>query len=136
MNALDRYMSGEPLNDALAAMREGRIEEDERGFGLPIAVTPHPWKDLNPDRPLTDADRLDLRELLQLPGWTVLIRLSNKLIQKHTDAAISKSQISPLANAEAIAEEWAMVGMYKRAMLEILALGKAETGQLERDERR
>lgn len=125
----EKFLAGQPLTEELAALKAGRLlpdPEPEAGPPLPDRV--------EHDRPLTRDDRVDLLEMRDSPGWTLFIRLQQKAIRKHEQSAITRSKSAPLANRDEIAQEWACLSLYERALAEMVALVNAEIEQLERDD--
>jgi hypothetical protein len=124
----EKYLAGEPLNEELAAIQRG---------GLGPLEEPIPAREsassinADPDRELTDTERMDLRDLKLTPGWMVMQRVIQKLFSLHEKSAITLSQISPLSHRDRIAEEWAYEGMFRRAAHELLAVIDAEVKELE-----
>lgn len=127
--AHEKYLAGEPLNQELADIRDGKIS-----FVDP-PPTPTAWaRDSSPDDPtreLTLAERGHLRELRMHAGWAVLQRVGEKLFENHKKGAIALSQHNPLANGDGIAQEWAYTAMFRRALIEIDGAVSAEIVKLE-----
>lgn len=130
--ALDKYLARQPLTPELAAMKAGRDEEPTPGEVRIRALIEEGKRGL--EAPLTDADRQDLRELRQHPGWTVFIRLTKRAMAIHEKTAIVVSKKAPLANAEGISQEWGAVAAFERACSELTGLVDAELIELARNE--
>ena len=129
MTPHEKYMAGEPLNDELAALRDGR----EKGFYEQPAIPQNLRVITGGDvgRDLTKAERMALRDTRNGPGWPVLVRLLEKTSHIQEKSAIASSQTDPLGNKEAIANNWAYKAMFDRAQIELQMLVEAEVKQLE-----
>lgn len=129
----EKYLAGEPLNEELAALQRGA----ERAAVNPFPPSPSYALAVNgdPERELTNTERLDLKEMRLSPGWPVMQRLFQKLFAIHHKSAITLSQYSPLENRDKIAEEWAYVVMYRRAIDEFNKLAATEVAELEKEAR-
>lgn len=124
----EKWIKGEPLNEELAALREGRALPAEQPQA-PFAQRQEPTEwDL--EKPLTRADMADLRELRNSRGFAVFILLQKRALRMHERSAISRSKQSPLANSSSVAEEWAYLTMYERALLEMGSLLEATIKEL------
>lgn len=131
----EKYLAGEPLNEELAALKEGRSRDFlETTPAWPPSLRLITGGDI--ERELTRGERMDLKELRQSAGWPVVVRLLEKTSAIHKKGAISSSQTNPLANKDTIAEEWAYCTMFDRAKGEIQALIEAELRQLDEETRR
>lgn len=126
----EAYLRGEPINDELAAMREG-IEAAEK-----VAPTPARPEIRDAGRELRRRERQALKEAVRSEGWLVVLRLQEKLDQTHEKYAISMSQENPLANRDRIAEAWAYRLMSRRAMTELSLLIEAELAELAKEDGR
>jgi hypothetical protein len=120
-----RYLSGEPLNPELAALRDGKMDEQ-----ISPAASPIQPPAMDPDRDLNKEERLALYEIRTLPGWAVLDRLLEKTCRIHQSKAIILANGDPLRDRDAIAEAFAYAQMYRRAKMELLALADAELKEL------
>jgi hypothetical protein len=136
MNALndaatnfEKYMRGEPLNEELQALRDGKLNEFTLvpGARLPVGAEAAAAS-LN--KPLDKAEREALKELRQGPGWGGLQRILQKAIRTHEESAILLSQEDPLGKQSEIAQEWAYVKIFKRVHLEVNLLVEAEIEEL------
>jgi hypothetical protein len=105
---LEKYLKGEPINEELAALKEGRLPE-------------------------TEPFRVNLKEMLMHPGWPVLHRLLEKATLRQQESATLLSQNNPLANAQPIAEAWAYVAIYKRAHEDLDLLVEMEIKALDEE---
>lgn len=125
------YLSGEPLNDELAAIRQGKVVLMENRD--PVA---HPQTGAIEDaeRPLSRAERLELKEMRLSDGWPVLMRLLQKRFQTLRKAAINMSQNDPLGNAGEIGKSWAYVTLYQRAKIDMETLLDEELKALMEEE--
>lgn len=130
-DAFETYLAGVPLNEDLAALRDGR--------SLPEPAVESPgWKAQEPtewelEKPLTRGDLADLREFRNHPGFALFIRLQKLALRKHEQQAILKSKQAPLLQKDEVAQEWALLSMYERALKEQTALIDAMIAELERD---
>lgn len=114
---LEDFQAGIPLNDDLRALRDG-LEPEEPAPGTAAAYALD-----DPERPLTERERIDLAKLLTEPGWAVLQRLRNRTLRQMQSAAIVASQTDPLAHAQAIANGWANITAFKKmASLDAMAV--------------
>jgi hypothetical protein len=125
LTAHEKFLMGIPLTDELAAVRDGREEQPK------AATSPRrPQNDL--DRELTRAQRLELKEMVEMPGWELFLQLAEKATRAHQKYAIAKSQDDPLANKDQIAAEWAYVKLFQRAVLELGLIVTTEIAELEK----
>ena len=131
LTPLEKYLAGVPLNPELAALKDGRTEEpgaaQETLRRAPVE---------EPDRELTTAERMDLREMRILPGWPILARLLEKTCRIHEKAAIILAQGDPLKDRDAIAEAFGYAKMYRRAKGELELMVDAELAELELEQRK
>lgn len=127
----ESYLNGKPLNDELAAVQQGKVVLMENRATV---ANPQTGVIEDPERELSRAERLDLRELRQSDGWPILMRLLQKRYQALRKAAINMSQNDPLGNAE-IGKSWAYVVMFQRAKIDIEALLEEEMKVLREEER-
>jgi hypothetical protein len=123
-----KYLDGEPLTEELAKLRAGDLEEEE----IPGAEYTAPPTIRAMDRELLRKERQELREILRGPGWPVVLRVQEKLRQMHRNCAMSISQDDPLKNRDKIAEQWAYVLMFNRAMHEFNVLLEAQVAEVEK----
>jgi hypothetical protein len=122
---LEKYLAGEPLNEELARLREGRPDPVE-DWPLP-PISPF---DSNPDtQPLTASDRSLLREAKANGVLAIFGRVLKKAVQVHRTSAMLTSENDPLGHAAEISREWAYVLMFKRATLEFEQLVEAEIAE-------
>lgn len=123
----ERYSRGVPLNEELAALRDGAGQQ-------PTQAAPGRTRlDLVEDveRELERSERLALKEMVMSPGWTVLRRLLEKSFHRQKKGAISVSQDDPLGNAQKIAEVWAYVKALDRVKHEIPVMVQAEIDEMD-----
>lgn len=106
----ERYLQGKPLTQELEEIRGGTAAQPPRILEIPAGQTQR----MDSSRPLTNADRADLRELIASPGWGVLKRLREKNLHIYEKAAMAISKSDPLAHAEEIAKAWAIVQIAER----------------------
>ena len=126
LTAHEKFLQGIPLTDELAALRDGRDEQPKPS----PAAQKKAHGDL--DRELTRAQRLDLKEMAEMPGWELFLLLGQKAVRLHQNYAISKSQDDPLANRDEIAAAWAYLKLFQRAVLELGTIVNAEIAELEK----
>jgi hypothetical protein len=126
LTAHEKFLQGIPLTDELAAVRGGREEQPK-----PSSAAPRKAHD-DLDRELTRAQRLDLKEMVEMPGWELFLRLGEKAVRLHKNYAISKSQDDPLANRDEIAEAWAYLKLFQRAVQELGTVVSVEIAELEK----
>jgi hypothetical protein len=125
---LEKYLAGLPLNDELAALRDGRGADAE-------PVIP-PWlpgmaPGRDEDRDLNRDERETLREAKIAGVFTVVGKLQRKALKIHTQSATIESEIDPLRFPQDVASQWAYVKMFRRAIAEMGMLVEAEIGKLE-----
>jgi hypothetical protein len=128
LTAHEKFLQGVPLNEELAAVREGK--EPQTTAAARNAAAQRRAHD-DDDRGLTRAERLDLKEFREMPGWELFLRIADKCVRLHQKRAISLSQDDPLVNRDAIASAWAYVKILRRAVAELEAIVNAEVEQLE-----
>lgn len=128
MSAHERFMQGIPLNAELEAVRDGKDAAAQRS-AQPQQPVRRAMDD--PQRELTRSERLDLKEMKDMPGWEVFLRLAEKATLLHQKSAITRSQDDPLTNRDQIASEWAYVKLFQRATQELEYMVEAEVAVLE-----
>ena len=132
LSSYEKYLNGEPLNDELAAIRQGKVslieQPVEKEKAQKVSAIDEPMRELS--RP----ERLDLRELRQSDGWPVLMRLLQKRFHVLEKAAITISQSDPLRNAQEVAERWAYLLMYKQVNFDIATMLDEELAKLRAEE--
>lgn len=130
----EKYLAGEPLTPELAAIREGKDEPSvlDELMGR-IAKTAEPDPGMR-DRPLTRADRAELRDLRNSPGWAIFLMLQKRAIRLHRQTATRQSEDGDL-KPDAMAEEWASIRLFKRACQEMTGLVEAEILELDLEEK-
>lgn len=124
----ERYLRGDALTPELEAMRDGRepVAEQKPAAARNVA---------DPlERDLTRAERLDLKEWMEMPGWELFLRLMEKANGLHQKRAITYSQIDPLSNQAAIANSWAYASMFRKATAEMVEAVKTQVQELEKSE--
>ena len=126
----DKYINREPLTRELAEIKAGRDPDAPPELVRPLIEAAS--RDVT--MPLTDADRLDLKDFREHPGWTVFVRLQKRTIAIHEKTAIVMSKDSPLANAVAVAQEWERINLFERAIIELTGLVDAEILKLNKTE--
>lgn len=129
LTAHEKYLQGLPLNDELAALREGREPQPPR---RPVLVERRSYDD--PERELTRPERLDLKEFWEMPGQKLYMRMAEKAIHVHEKHAISLSHDDPLGNRDKLAEAWAYTNMFRRVARELELMVAAEILQLENEQ--
>lgn len=126
MNDLEKYLSGEPLNDDMAALMQGDEEQEEKNL---IQLIPMSHE-------LDDNDREHLRRLRLEPGWPIFLRLLDKVIKGKEDRVKHSSKVDPLANRDRLAADWAYVGMMEQVRAMAKNLIDAEVAKLEQKKAR
>ena len=124
----EKYLAGVPLNDELAAIRDGRAADVEP----PI----FPWQSKpaaagDDDRELTRDERELLKEAKTNGMFTTLVRLQRKALKIHIRSATMESETDPLKTPTDVVNAWAYVKMYRRANMELEMLVDAEIAKLE-----
>lgn len=127
LTAHERFMRGDALTPELEALREGReTAAQQQATTAAKGATDHP------ERELSRAERLDLKEWMEMPGWELFRRLIEKANGSHQKRAITYSQIDPLNNQAAIVSNWAYVTAFRKATTELLDAVKTEVEELEK----
>lgn len=132
LTAFEKYLTGEPLNEELAALRRGEIPE------VGAATHPKPTTVVDSkdeDRPLIRAERQALREAREVGAVTTLSRLLRSIIRRKIQTATIDSETDPLGRQAEIAQTWAYVVAFRTACVEIEFQIQAEIDALEREER-
>ena len=119
---LERYLKGIPLTDELAALLEGKDEEETLEVAKAFAESPA--------KVLDDDDREHLRRMVLEPGWAVMNRLLDAEFQRYEDGAKAISMADPLGRREEVANQWAYVAMLRRAKNLIAVLVDQEIQKL------
>lgn len=127
MSSLDKYLAGEPLNDELAALREGKTEVQLSRE----APSSNGKRSEDPNRTLTRSEREFLKELRQSEGWPVLIQVLEKRLEILKQAAMSKSERDPLGNQVEIAKSWAYVALLRDLIFSFPEMVKEEIAPLD-----
>jgi len=130
MSDHEKYLRGEPLNDELAALKEGRFDDPQPPERKAIV-----YEFDDPERPLTHGERDKLRKWRGDPGWMVFQRLLERSIKNRLQSATLLSQTDPLSNRDRIATEWAYVGIWKMTRAQIEAMVEEEIAKLTEDAR-
>lgn len=68
---------------------------------------------------VNDAERKYLQEMTRHPGYKVLQQIMSNYVDGLTLGAVLLSKQDPLANAEAIAQRWAYIGMAETLLARI-----------------
>jgi hypothetical protein len=108
-DAWERFISHEPLTPELDEAMRGTapVEPEER------RATRTDRK--NPDRELLQEERQALHRLVAKrdPGWEVVLRIEERLLNAFRRSAMVLSEQNPLRNQESVATAWANVGLLK-----------------------
>ena len=123
MNQFEKYLKGVPLNEELAALKNGEMEQVHIHRAVEQSRVDH--------RELDDLDREHLRRLRVEPGWPIFLNLIDKDIKTQEDMVKDSSMDNPLGNRERIAEDWAYVAIMKRVRNRAVSLIDAEVKKLE-----
>lgn len=117
MTAHEKYAMGIPLNDELAALKDGRdpIKLQESPF-------PAAGRDVasevgleEVERDLTRSERVELKELRLSRGWPILLRLLEKSSLRLKKSAITASEGDPLGRDPKTGERWMERNMFELA---------------------
>jgi hypothetical protein len=138
MSQFDDFLEGKPLTPELALLRAG----EDRGQVSPPPAAGKEMDFASPDRELTDAERLDLRQMYHHPGWRVMQRLQQRTLRAREKTVMILSQEDPLGNRDKIAESWAYLAIWKEQCLahdvmiqnELAVLRSHELDELKRQE--
>lgn len=115
----EKYLAGEPLNDELAAIRQGAAQEGRSGLATTgLAAEEDPVQAHRPLR-LTNDDRFALKELRYGPAWPALQKILDRETRRQTDAALSLSQDDPLRNRDEIAKAWHHLNVWQRMVVRL-----------------
>lgn len=109
---LENYLARVPLNQDMRDLAR-EVAQDEEPAIERVEEMPDP---LDPLRELDDGDRKELAKLVAMPGWEVLTRIRKRACAQAEKAATLVSQENPLANAQKIAEGWAMFTVMRQVM--------------------
>lgn len=109
-----KFLAGTPLTDELAALREGKTLETEPAPALPAEDAEQARWELQ--KPFTASDVAELRDFVTHRGWTLFIRIQNRMVHKLQETAISMSKQDPLLHGAEISRAWAYLGMYEAAL--------------------
>ena len=118
----EKYLAGEPLNDELRDLRDGKTPEPLAPV-LPWPI-PEPMEDA--ERDLTRTERLALKELRASDGWPAMMRLLEMTVLLHRKSVITFSERDPLNHKDEIANQWAYLNSLRSAKQAIQALVDAE----------
>lgn len=128
LSTYEKFLAGQPLNDDLAAIRDGRIDPQ----------TDHPlreWLNKRPvedrDRELTNNERILLKEAKLSGVLDVMIRLHEKALSSHIREATMHSEVDPLNKPNEVAATWGYVVMFRRAITQISSMMEEEIRKLE-----
>jgi hypothetical protein len=121
----EKYLRGDPLNEELAKLRAGQME-DPIPYFQPF---PQLSEQLAADHPLNDDDRQLLREARANGTLATLMQLEKRFLQQLIRSATIVSEADPLANADEISRTWAYVMMFRRAILEMENIVNMATGE-------
>ena len=125
LTAHEKFLRGEPISPELRALRDGG--------SAPSLVDPAPSERKafdDPTRKLSRSERLDLKEMQEMPGWKLFLRIAERTIFFHEKQAISVSRNNPLRNKEEVSEMWAYHSMLRRAISELESVVNAEVDEL------
>jgi len=123
----DKYIAGEPINEELRALKEGRAAD-----AVPFLVTGSQNQSTEPSiEPISRAEQIALKELRGGPAWPVLQKLLKNATLLHKKSATLLSEGDPLADAQKIAEAWAYVKMLNLTITNITRLVEAEITKLD-----
>lgn len=131
MSQWERFMANEPVNEEIADLIED-LQNAAPGTGQPFpAASPD-----NPYRDLTLDERENLRRMTFEPGWAVLRRIEERLLNRFRDAATLLSESDPLGDERRLALAWARTNCFREVVkarntelageLQTLAREKAE----------
>lgn len=109
----ERFTRGKPINQEMAALRDDPNFVAQQMAEVTVMPRREPLEDV--ERPLDRGERLALKELRLSPGWPVLERLLERTVLLHRKSVISMSESDPLANKDAIANQWAYLNALKTA---------------------
>ena len=80
--------------------------------------------------PVTESDRDWLKRLQNEPGYLVLLRMFENIVQRYENSAKLLSQTDPLGNKDALAAAWAYAGVAKAIKEELEREVAAEIAQI------
>jgi hypothetical protein len=122
LEAFEKYFDRKPLNDELAEILAGKRAEE-----IPNAVTQEGTVKVTERIPRaglldwtpTRKQAAALAETVGTEGWAIFLELMKKRLEVLRETAITVSQNDPLRNKDAIAEEWAYHGVYRKVLSDI-----------------
>lgn len=110
----ERFTRGEPINEEMRELRDDpNFAAKQQQASVLEMPRSQPLEDV--ERDLDRSEDLALKELRMSPGWPVLKRLLEKTCYLHQKRVISMSENDPLANKDAIANQWAYLNALKMA---------------------
>jgi hypothetical protein len=130
LTAHEKFLRGEPLTPELAALRDGRDPETTRPRPAPAERRAHD----DPERDLSRAERLDLKEFWEMPGQKLYLFFAEKAIHFHQKRAITLSQEDPLTKRDEVAVAWAYVKIFRRVVAELEVAVNMELAELENEQ--
>lgn len=128
----ERYLAGEPLNEDLAAIRDGRQIESEDStpaWAKQFDSIASAGEGREPD--LVRGERIELKFMREQTGWAVFLRLQKRAIEARVSQARLLSEQDPLDNRDKVAQAWALVSMYRLACEQMILAVEQEIQKLE-----
>lgn len=140
LDAFEKYLDRRPLNDELAGILAGEADGAEPLHPAEIAGggtrentveitarTPRAGLlDWTPSR----AQVVALAETVGSEGWAVFLDLMKKRLEVLRETAITVSQNDPLRNKDAVADEWAYHGIYRKVVNEMQPMVQEQLARL------
>lgn len=129
---LERYLSGEPLNEELAALQRGDMANPARPEIAAIIESLGP-RMAQPDdeKPLSYAERIAIKEAYQAGVFTSLMRLMRKSLRTKQNVATIDSENDPLGRPTEVAQAWAYIAIYRRVMVELTVMIEGEIAKFD-----
>ena len=126
MGKLEDFLAGKPLNEDMERLMQGEESADE--LGGPGSLIHRSFAD---GKPITEHDREDLRQLSQMRGWQVLLKLLDTELQHQEDSAKRSSLDNPLKRQTEIAEMWAELAADQKSRTRLVLLLERELRAIE-----
>jgi hypothetical protein len=134
LSPYEKFAQNMPLNEELAALKEGRdpVEFAQAAGRNAVAAAENPEDGDELLRPLTRGEQVDLKELRLSRGWPILLRLLEKSFHRLERSAITASIGDPLQRDPETGKRWVERNMFELAKNALPKLVKREIDELDR----